>query len=80
MCDNCRAYNSPDTEYVACANKMHAFLNARLRDVQQAAAGSALEGNPPPTAAVAALADSAVGLGGTSASAEGAAADAVSSA
>lgn len=30
MFRNCRAFNRPDTEYVACANKLEAFLRARV--------------------------------------------------
>lgn len=30
MLRNCRAFNRPDTEYVACANKLEAFLRARV--------------------------------------------------
>lgn len=35
---NCRAYNKPDTEYVACANKLTAFVAARARALQAATA------------------------------------------
>ena len=35
---NCRAYNKPDTEYVACANKLQAFVAARVRAMQSSAA------------------------------------------
>lgn len=38
---NCRAYNKPDTEYVACANKLQAFVTARVRAMQAAAAAGA---------------------------------------
>lgn len=27
---NCRAYNKEDTEYVSCANKLEAFVRARM--------------------------------------------------
>ncbi len=30
MTRNCRAFNRPDSEYVACANKLEAFLRARI--------------------------------------------------
>ena len=28
---NCRRYNRPDTEFVACANKLEPFFKARMR-------------------------------------------------
>ncbi len=30
---NCRTYNRPDTEYVACANKLELFAKARAAQV-----------------------------------------------
>ena len=32
MFSNCRAYNSPDTEYYLCANLLEKYVNAKLRD------------------------------------------------
>ena len=41
---NCRRYNRPDTEFVACANKLEPFFKARMRAhalaQAQAAAGA----------------------------------------
>ena len=31
MLANCRRYNRPDTEFVACANKLEPFFKARMR-------------------------------------------------
>jgi hypothetical protein len=33
---NCRRYNRPETEFVACANKLEPFFKARLRALAQA--------------------------------------------
>jgi len=29
---NCRAYNSPETEYFNCANSLEKYVNNKLRD------------------------------------------------
>lgn len=31
MLDNCRKYNKPETDYVACANRLEAFITSRIR-------------------------------------------------
>ena len=39
--ENCRAYNKPDTEYVACASKLEAWVRGRVRTFQSTLGASA---------------------------------------
>jgi len=39
MLRNCRTFNAPDTEYVACANKLELFAKARAAALQTIGSG-----------------------------------------